>query len=140
MTTVKEIMTRETKYITPHSTIQEAAKLMTAENIGFLPVGDNDRLVGSITDRDIVIRTLSNGKDTKTTTVKDAMTPKCLYCYESDTVEEAANNMSTNKVRRLAVLNGNKRLVGVVTVGDLWTKSSPEDAAKVLKTITKKSH
>jgi CBS domain-containing protein len=140
MTTVKEIMTRETKYVTPQSTIQEAAKLMTAEDIGFLPVGENDRLVGSITDRDIVIRTLSNGRDTKTTTVKDIMTPKCLYCYDSDTVEEAANNMSTNKVRRLAVLNENKRLVGVVTIGDLWTKSSTEDAAKILKTITKKSH
>ena len=90
---VKEIMTKNCTYVSPDTTFQEAAKIMRDKDLGSLPVGENDRLVGLITDRDIVVRTLANGKDINTAKVKDAMTPHCLYCFEEDTIEEASKNM-----------------------------------------------
>lgn len=129
-------MSKDVKFIGPNSTLQEAAKIMGEMDIGILPIGENDRLIGMLTDRDIVIRTLANGKDIKTTTVKEIMTPKCLYCREEDTVEDVSKNMAQSKVRRMPVLNSNKRLVGIISLGDLSCKGSKEAAGEALQAIS----
>jgi len=137
MTQVKEIMTKDCNFIDSNATLQQAAKIMKDKDIGFLPVGDNDKIIGIITDRDIVVRTLANGKEINTTTAKDVMTPNCLYCFEEDSVEEVSTNMAKNKVRRLPVLNASKRLVGIVSLGDVSFKGSTKSAGEALGTITK---
>ena len=139
MTKVKEIMCTNCKHVSSNTTIHEAAKLMKDLDVGFLPVSDNDKLVGMITDRDIVIRTLANGKDVKSTTVKEIMTPKCLYCFEEDSVEEASQNLGKNQVHRMPVLNASKRLVGILSTGDFWRKGLNQQAATALNLITKAS-
>jgi CBS domain-containing protein len=115
---VSEIMTSDVRIASPEMTIQEAARTMADIDAGFLPVGDNDRLVGTITDRDIAIRAVAEGKgpDTK---VRDVMTRDVKYCFEDDDVSGIAQNMAEIQVRRLPVVNRDKRLVGVVSLGDL---------------------
>ena len=137
---IKEIMSKDVKFVDPNTTIQEAAKIMREKDIGSLPIGENDRLVGMITDRDIVIKTLANGKDVKETKVTEAMTPKCLYCFEEDTIEEVSKNMAESQVRRMPVLNREKRLVGIVSLGDLCCKGSKQAAGDALQAISQKTH
>lgn len=115
---VSQCMTREVKLMNPSQTLREAAQCMADLDAGVLPVGENDRLVGMITDRDIAIRAVAQGKgaDTK---VSEAMTSEVKYCYEDDEVDEIARNMGEQQVRRLPVLNREKRLVGIITLGDI---------------------
>lgn len=136
---IKDIMTKEVKFIEPTVTLKEAANIMREKNIGALPVGENDQLTGVITDRDIAIRAIANGSDPKTTTVKQAMTPKCLYCFEEDSIEETGRNMSENQVRRLPVLNKDKRLVGIVALADIILKGSKQTAAEALQGISQRA-
>jgi CBS domain-containing protein len=136
---VKDIMTKDVKFIKPTTLIQEAAKIMREEDVGALPVGDNDRLVGMITDRDIVIRALIDNTDIKGTTVERAISSHCLYCFEDDSIEDLSNNMAKNQVRRLPVLNQEKRLVGIVSLCDLVSRGSKETAAEALSAISKKN-
>src|SRR5438045_4155431 len=109
---VKEVMTQGAECIAPSSSLQDAAQKMKNMNIGPLPVCDNDRLVGFITDRDITVRAVAEGRDPKTTKVKDVLSPSVVYCFEDQDVQEAAHLMEEKQIRRLAVLNRNKRLVG----------------------------
>lgn len=126
---VKNVMTAHAECISPNDSIQSAAEKMKSLDVGFLPICENDRLVGSITDRDIVIRGVCDGCDTKTTRVRAVMTPQVAYCFEDDTLEEAAELMRTKRIRRLVVLNFQKRMVGVVTLGDLAVESGDEHLA-----------
>jgi CBS domain-containing protein len=104
--------------------LQEAAQMMRDLDVGPLPVcGDNDRLQGIITDRDIVVRAIADGRDPKKVRVQDVMSPNILYCFEDQGVDEAAQLMQGRQVRRLVVLNRDKRLVGIVSLGDLATKT-----------------
>jgi CBS domain-containing protein len=99
-------------------------------DVGMLPVcGDNDRLVGTLTDRDITIRAVAEGLDPRTALVRDVMTPSVVYCFEDEDVEEAARLMKDNQVRRLVVLNRDKRLVGIVSLGDLAVDTGDEHLA-----------
>jgi CBS domain-containing protein len=104
--------------VEPDQTIGEAAILMAEIDSGALPVSDNDRLVGMITDRDIVIRGLAKGKSADTK-VAEIMSKEVLYCFDTDEVEDAARNMGKARVRRLPVLNKDKQMVGIVSLGDL---------------------
>jgi CBS domain-containing protein len=115
---VSEAMTRDVQIANPQETIQQAAKMMASLDAGALPVGDNDRLVGMITDRDIAIRGVASGKgpDAK---VRDVMTQDVKYCFEDQDVQEITRNMSDIQVRRLPVLNREKRLVGILSLGDI---------------------
>jgi len=115
---VREAMTDNVYIVTPDQSIRDAARLMAQNDIGSLPVGENERLVGMITDRDIAVRAVADGKspDTK---VRDVMSSEVLYCFEDETLEQVARNMGDMKVRRLPVLDREKRLVGIVSVGDL---------------------
>jgi len=123
---VRDVMTRDVEMTHPEATLQDAALRMRQSNVGFLPVGQGDRLVGVLTDRDIVLRAVSLGRDPTATRVKDAMTPQVLYCFEDQLVEEAADAMELRVVRRLVVLDRDKRLVGIVSLDDLATVPTVE--------------
>lgn len=116
---ILEIMTRDPELIDPNSSIRDAAKRMRDENIGALPVGENDRLVGMVTDRDIAVRGVAEDRTPATTTVRDVMSQKIFYCFEDDNVEDAARCMADNQVRRLPILNRDKRLTGIVALADI---------------------
>ena len=115
---VGECMTRDVRLASPDQTIGEAAMIMAEIDAGALPVGDGDRLVGMLTDRDIAVRAVAQGKglDTK---VRDVMSSEIKYCFNDDDVDEVIDNMGDIKVRRLVVLNRDKRMVGIVSLGDL---------------------
>lgn len=116
---VSECMTRDVKIANPGQTIREIAQLMGEIDVGAVPVGENDRLVGMITDRDIAVRAVAEGMGPDTP-VRDVMsTDQVLYCYEDQEIEDIADNMSEMKVRRLPVLNREKRLVGIISLGDV---------------------
>jgi CBS domain-containing protein len=116
---VQELMSRSVDIIDPNSTIRDAARKMRADNVGALPVGENDRLVGMVTDRDIAVRAVAEERAPGTTSVREVMSEKVAYCYEDDDAERAAKVMTDHQVRRLPVLNRDKRLVGIVSLADL---------------------
>jgi CBS domain-containing protein len=117
---VSEAMTRDVRVCHPRQSISDAARLMAELDCGALPVGEQDRLVGMITDRDIAIRAVAHRKSPDTP-VRDAMSHEVRYCFEDQPVEQVARNMSELRVRRLPVLNHEKRLVGILSLGDLAT-------------------
>jgi len=120
MMKVNEVMTRGAECVRPNATLQEAARKMRDMDVGFLPVcGDNDRLAGTITDRDIAIRAVAEGWSPADKHVNDVLSADVIYCFEDQDAEEAADLMKQRQVRRLVVLNRDKRLVGVVSLGDL---------------------
>ncbi|RWM14620.1 MAG: CBS domain-containing protein [Mesorhizobium sp.] len=121
---VAEIMTRNVHLASPGESLQKIAKRMAADDVGFLPVGENDRLVGTITDRDIVVRAVAEGKDGNAT-VRDVMTKDVKYCFEDEDIERVVQNMGDIQVRRLPVLNRDKRLVGVISLADAALKEDP---------------
>jgi CBS domain-containing protein len=115
-----EVMTRNVECIRPANSIVEAARHMKKIDVGALPVcGDNDRLVGMVTDRDIVLRGVADRRDLEKAKVQDIMTSEVEYCVEDQPVEEAARLMRQKQIRRLVVLNNDHRLVGIVSLGDL---------------------
>ncbi len=116
---VKDIMTRNVEVIAPDRPIQEAAERMNDLDIGPLPVCEGDRLVGMVTDRDITVRATALGQDPWVTRIRDVMTPAVDFCFEDQDVAEAARMMKDREVRRLVVLNRDRRLVGIVSLGDL---------------------
>jgi CBS domain-containing protein len=124
---VRELMTQDVECARPNDTLQEAAEKMRDFDIGLLPVcGDNDRLVGMLTDRDITVRAAAEGLDPWTCRTRDVMTPNVIYCMEDQDVAEAAQLMKDNQIRRLVVLDRNKLLVGIVSLGDLAVESGNE--------------
>ncbi|MBA3519655.1 MAG: CBS domain-containing protein [Rhizobiales bacterium] len=135
---VRELMTRDVRLLGPNDTIRNAARQMRDDDIGSLPIADGDRLVGYITDRDIVVRALAEGRDADTT-VREVMTERVLYCFEDETIEDVAANMAHNQVRRLPVLTREKRLVGIVALGDIATQGSDEPAEDALEGVSRPS-
>lgn len=113
---VSEAMTREVRVANPTQTIRDVAKIMAEIDAGAVPVGENDRLVGMITDRDIAIRAVAEGKGPDTP-VRDIMSKDIKYCYDDEDLEHVAENMGELQVRRLPVVNRDKRLVGIVALG-----------------------
>lgn len=130
---IREIMTRDVAIVDPEDTLQKAAKMMAEKDAGSLPVGENDRLLGMITDRDITIRGTATGKSPDNAKVRDVMSEGIRYCFDDEAVEDVAHHMAEWKVRRLAVLNREKRLVGIVSLGDVATEERPEVGAEALR-------
>ena len=128
---VKEAMTRDVCVIHCDRTIREAAQMMADNDIGAVPVSENDRLVGMITDRDIAVRAVCKGQgpDTK---VREVMSSEVMYCFEDEDLEHVAQNMGDIKVRRLPVVDRDKKLAGIVSVGDL---ARCEDAEKTGRAV-----
>ncbi len=116
---VSNIMSPSVQLADPRMTIRDAARCMRRENIGSLPVGENDRLVGMVTDRDIVTRAVAEGRDPCATAVRDVMSEGICYVYDDDDIRDAARIMARHQIRRLPVLNARKRLVGVVSLADI---------------------
>lgn len=128
---VSEAMSSDVKIVNPDQSICDAARLMAQIDAGVLPVGENDRLVGMITDRDIAIRAVAAGKP-PTTKVRDVMSLEVKYCFEDDDLDAVAENMADTKLRRLPVLNRDKRLVGIVSLGDIALAEHPGSAGSAL--------
>jgi CBS domain-containing protein len=139
MQQLKDLMSRDVKVINPDMSIGEAAKKMRDGDFGMMPVGENDRMIGTISDRDIAIRAVAEGKEGGTK-VRDVMSKGIIWAYEDDSVEQVATIMSKHQVRRLPVVNRDKRLVGIVALGDFAVESSEiQPAAKALSEISKPS-
>jgi CBS domain-containing protein/osmotically-inducible protein OsmY len=134
---LKDVMTSGVEVIHPNATVAEAAGRMKALNVGAIPVCDGDRLVGMLTDRDIVVRMVAEQRDLKGTTVRDAMTPHVTYCFEDEDVQKAGRLMSEKQIRRLVVLNRGKRLVGIVSLGDLAVEAdNTRSSGEVLERVS----
>jgi CBS domain-containing protein len=118
-----EMMTDSVELISPDETIGDAARKMSELDVGALPVGDSDKLVGMITDRDITVRAVAKGLDPETK-IRTVMTNGVKYCFEHEEIDDIAQNMADIQVRRLPVLNQSKRLVGIVSLADVATNSS----------------
>lgn len=135
---VSEAMTRDIKVAAPDQSLIDAAKMMAECDCGALPVGENDRLIGMITDRDIVVRALAQGKSSDTP-IRDVMSEEVKYCYEDDDLDDVAHNMGDLQVRRLPVVNKDKRLVGIVSLGDIANTEETRAAAEALCSISEPS-
>lgn len=138
---VNEIITHDPEVIRPETTLIEAAQKMKSMDIGMLPVCDVDRLVGMITDLDITVRGVAQGYDPKTARVQEVMTSEGIYCFDDEDVKEAAKKMEEKQVRRLPVLNREKRLVGIVSLGDIAVRTGKEKlAGEVLERVSEPGH
>ena len=132
---VCDAMSRDVQVASPTQSIRNAARIMAKIDVGVLPVGENDRLVGMITDRDIAVRAVAEGK-AASTKVRDIMSEEVLYCFEDQDLEEVARNMSIMKIRRLPVVNRDKRLVGIISLGDLARNEDPTTAGEAISQIS----
>ena len=133
---VSECMTRQVFVIGPDDSLREAAQRMAECDAGALPVGENDRLVGVITDRDIAIRAVARDLPSDTP-VRDVMSPEVLYCYENDDIEQVVENMGQQQLRRLPVVNSDKRLVGIVSIGDLASHARTATTGQAVADISR---
>jgi len=132
---ISNVMSRDVQLVNPDGTLREAALLMKKIDAGVLPVTENDKLVGMITDRDIAIRGIAEGKGPNTK-VRDTMSYEVKYCFEDEDVTHVAENMAELQVRRLPVMNRDKRLVGIVALADLATEGSLPKTARALHGIS----
>jgi CBS domain-containing protein len=137
---INEVMTSDVEIASPEDTLQTAAKLMGELDVGVLPIGENDRLVGMVTDRDIAIRGVGGGSDIASMKLRDVMTKDVRYCFEDEDTGAVAAKMSEWQVRRLPVLNRDKRLVGIVSLGDLAIGDQSEAPHKALKGVSEGAH
>jgi len=123
---IREIMTAEAEAVRPDTPLMEAGKRMRDLDVGLMPVTDSTQLVGMLTDRDITIRAVAQGRDPRTTLVGDVMTAEQIFCYDDQDVTEAARLMRQQQVRRLLVLDRANQLVGIVSLGDLAVKGGEQ--------------
>ena len=133
---VRDAMTRDVQLCTPEDTLRDAAEAMAALNCGLLPVTDNERLVGMISDRDIAVRGVAMGRGPDAR-VRDVMTTDVKYCFEDQDIEEITMNMGDIQVRRLPVMSRDKRLVGIIALGDIARANSSDGTAVALGQISR---
>ena len=137
---IKDIMTPQAEVISPDATTEHAASIMKTLDIGVLPVCDEEGLVGILTDRDLVVRVVAASRDPKAVLVGEAMTPSVVYCFEDDDVERAAAIMAGQQIRRLPVLDKNRTLVGIVSMGDIAVQTEDHQlTGKVLEDVSQPS-
>jgi CBS domain-containing protein len=134
---VKEAMHRGVDWVAPDTPLVDLAKLMRQHDIGAIPIGDNDRLVGMVTDRDIVCKGLAQDDfDARRATARDVMTPGIHCCSEDDDLAKAVRHMETLKIRRLPVINKSKRMVGILSLGDIGHSAPSELLTEVVKKVS----
>ena len=132
---IREIMSTNVECVPPDTGIQELANKMKTLDVGFLPVCENDRLVGTVTDRDIVIQGLAGGKNIMGLKATDVMNKQVHWCFDDQDIKDVAEQMRDKEVRRMLILNKDKRLVGVASIGDI-SKVEEKETGKTLKDIT----
>jgi CBS domain-containing protein len=135
MPNVSEIMTRDVRTISPQETIQRAAQMMDELNVGIVPVCDGEKLVGMITDRDITVRATSVGSAPDQTRVEEVMTADVRWCFDDQSIDEVMEQMADVQIRRVPVVNHDKKLVGIVALGDIATRV-PRDIEDTLQDIS----
>lgn len=128
MTTVSDVMTRGVRTLKPNDTVTQAAQAMDELNVGVIPVCDGDKLVGMVTDRDIVIRGVARSGDMKTMKLSDVMSGQVRFAHEGDDVEKVLGEMADAQIRRLPVVDAGNKLVGIVSLGDIATKGGEDDS------------
>jgi CBS domain-containing protein len=134
---ISEVMTAGVEYVGPDDSVQEAARKMKRLDIGPLPVCQNENVVGMVTDRDITVRAVAEGRDPKATKVRDVMSGELICCYDDQEAEVAARLMQSQQIRRILVLNRDKRLVGIVSLADLAVQALNHDrAGEVLQEVS----
>ena len=138
---VKEVMHKGVDWVSPDTPVTEIAKLMRKHDIGAIPIGENDQLIGMVTDRDIVCKGLAeDGFDASRATARGVMTPGIHCCGEEDDLAKAVRHMEELKVRRLPVINKNKRMVGILSLGDI-SQSAPKDLlSEIVKSVSAHHH
>jgi CBS domain-containing protein len=133
---VREAMTRDVYVANPQNSIREVARVMTDIDCGSVPVGENDRLVGMVTDRDIAIRAVGQDKGPDTR-VEEVMTRDLRYCYEDEDLEHVTHNMGEQQIRRLPVVDRDKRLVGIISLGDVAMSTDCNETSEALTGISR---
>ena len=133
---LREIMSDHVEVIHPDDTLQTAAEKMRDRDIGFLPVCDGERLIGVLTDRDLITRALADGLESKAILGRDLVTSPAIYCFDDQSVDEAAKLMHDNQIRRLVVLSRDKQMVGVISLGDLAMTSNDKLTGDVLQSVS----
>ncbi len=136
---IQEIMTRDARCVSPAASILEVARMMRELDVGAVPICDGDRLAGMLTDRDIIVRVIAEGVDPMQKTAREIMSPGIIYAFDDQDVDEAAQIMEEHQVRRLPVLNRSKRLVGIVSLGDLAMEAGPGLSGEALREVSKPS-
>lgn len=131
----RDLMTRNVECIAPGMPLEEAARTMKRLDVGFLPVCEKDRLIGTITDRDIVLRVVAEGKDIKKCTASEVLTPSVFWCFDDQSADEIAEYMSKQEIRRVLILDRNKRLAGVISIGDLAKRGDESTAGETIREI-----
>jgi CBS domain-containing protein len=126
---IGSVMTQDVEVVAPEASLQQAASKMKALDVGSLPVCNGRRLLGMITDRDIAIRAVAEGRHPVETAVRDVMTPEVVYATADQSVEEAADLMSAHQIRRLPIVNQDRDLVGIVSLGDLAVDTTDDQLA-----------
>jgi len=134
---VADVMERDVRIASPDDSVQQVARLMREEDTGALPVGEGDRLIGMVTDRDVTLRLVAEGKDPARTKVREVMTQEVRYVFEDEDIEHVAENMAEQQVRRLPVMNRQKRLVGVISLGDIAEETRPQLAGRALRGVAR---
>lgn len=133
---VKDIMHKGVEWVSPDTPLTAVAKRMQKHDIGAIPVGENDRLIGMVTDRDIAVRAVAEGKDISRLMARDVMSKGVVWCRDSENVGEAAQTMESKQVRRMPVIDDNKRMVGILSLGDLSQAASQRITAEVTKAVS----
>jgi CBS domain-containing protein len=133
---VKEAMHAGVQWVEPKTPLSTIAKLMRDYDVGSLPVGENDRLVGMVTDRDIVCRAVANGRDLATATARDVMSSGIIFCRADEDLDDAVRLMEKKQVRRLPVIDKDKRMVGMLSLGDISHTGSRQLCGEVLQAVT----
>ena len=135
---IKEYCTKDVEFVGPDTSIKELAQRMKQKDCGSILIAENERLVGVVTDRDIVVRALSENEDVSHLTAQDVMSAQVLYCFETDTPEDVLKNMADNAVKRLPVLDRDKNLVGIISFGDVSAGANDKQhAGEAMKEIRK---
>ena len=133
---VKDVMHKGVSWVQPDASLTAIAKIMKTEDIGAVPVGENDKLVGMVTDRDIICRGLGNGKKPEKLTAKDVMTKGITYCRENEEVDDAIRIMESKQIRRLPVIDKDKRMVGMLSIGDISHSLPQEMSGEVMRSVS----
>jgi CBS domain-containing protein len=133
---VKDAMHKGVEWVSPDTRLPEIARMMRQSDIGAVPVGENDRLIGMVTDRDICCKAVADGHDIDAMTARDVMTTGIVWCRDDDDVEDAADLMESRQIRRLPVIDKNKRMVGMLSLGDLSHAAPTKLTAEVTKAVS----